>query len=78
MGLTFAYVKMWTGTLWAPILMHAINNGFALGSAWMNDGTLESTSSIPLFMSILGLLPFAAGGLWLRYIQRQHTAWVRK
>lgn len=78
MGLTFAYVKMWTGTLWAPILMHAINNGFALGSAWMNDGALESTSSIPLFMSILGLLPFAAGALWLRYIQRQHTAWVRK
>lgn len=78
MGLTFAYVKMWTGTLWAPILMHAINNGFALGTAWTNNGVLESTSSIPLYASALGLVPFIAGALWLRHIQRQHTAWVRK
>jgi membrane protease YdiL (CAAX protease family) len=77
MGLTFAYVKMWTGTLWAPILMHAINNGFALGSAWMNEGVLETTSPLPLYATLLGVIPFIAGAWWLRQIQRRHTAWVR-
>jgi len=68
---------MWTGTLWAPILMHAINNGFALGSAWMNEGVLETTSPLPLYATLLGVIPFIAGAWWLRQIQRRHTAWVR-
>lgn len=78
MGFSFAYVKMWTGTIWAPILMHGINNGFALFSAYFNEGALETTSSLPLWLSFAGVIPFALGVHWLRSIQRQHTAWLRK
>jgi hypothetical protein len=65
MGLVFGYIKHWTGTLWAPIALHFVNNGFALGSAYRNDGQLltESTLNGTLW-SLLGVFALIAG-LWI-------------
>ena len=65
MGVIFGYIKHWTGTLWAPIALHFVNNGFALGSAYQNDGQLltESTLNGTLW-SVLGVLTLTAG-LWI-------------
>ena len=65
MCVIFGYIKHWTGTLWAPIALHFVNNGFALGSAYMNDGQLltESTLNGTLW-SVLGVLALTAG-LWI-------------
>ena len=65
MGVMFGYIKHWTGTLWAPIALHFVNNGFALGSAYQNDGQLltESTLNGTLW-SVLGVLALTAG-LWI-------------
>ena len=65
MGLVFGYIKHWTGTLWAPIALHFVNNGFALGSAYQNDGQLLTESTLNgTFWSLLGLFALIAG-LWM-------------
>ena len=65
MGVIFGYIKHWTGTLWAPIALHFVNNGFALGSAYLNNGQLltESTLNSTLW-SLLGVFALTAG-LWI-------------
>jgi len=65
MGVIFGYIKHWTGTLWAPIALHFVNNGFALGSAYLNNGQLltESTLNGTLW-SLLGVFALTAG-LWI-------------
>ena len=65
MGVIFGYVKHWTGTLWAPIALHFINNGFALGTAYLNNGQLLTERSlIGDVWPVIGLLPLALG-LWM-------------
>mgnify|MGYP001112772644 CR=1 FL=1 len=77
MGILLGYTKLWTGSLWGPILLHSINNGFALFSSYAAGGALQNQSTMALHWSILGLLPLILGIYWLRNIQRKHTAWMR-
>lgn len=37
MGAMFGYVFIWTGSLWAPILMHFTNNGLAVIAYYLMD-----------------------------------------
>ena len=46
MGVVFGYLKHWTGSIWVPIGLHLINNATALGSAYLNDGTLLEESTM--------------------------------
>ena len=65
MGIIFGYIKHWTGTLWAPIALHFINNGFALGTAYLNEGQLLTESALNgTLWTALGSLALASG-LWL-------------
>ncbi|MDC6481439.1 type II CAAX endopeptidase family protein [Schleiferiaceae bacterium] len=65
MGIIFGYIKHWTGTLWAPIALHFINNGFALGTAYLNKGQLLTESALNgTLWTALGSLALASG-LWL-------------
>ena len=78
MGLTFGFVRIWTGSLWAPIMLHALNNAFALGSAYLNNGVLPDTSVVAgSWISALGLIPCILGLVWLKKIYQAHTAWLR-
>ncbi len=72
MGVIFGYIKHWTGSLWAPIALHFINNGVALSSAYLNNGQLptESTLNNPLW-PLLGLV-LLGSGLWI--VSRQKPA----
>ena len=72
MGAMFGYVFVWTGTLWAPVIMHFVNNGLAVIAYYFIDETEENTSwadtigagntwwlgicSILLTIALLGLL----------------------
>lgn len=65
MGIIFGYIKHWTGTLWAPIALHFINNGFALGTAYLNEGQLLTESALNATLwTALGSIALASG-LWL-------------
>lgn len=77
MGIILGALKLWTGSLWAPILVHFINNAYALLTAYMNEGNLEATGSPHLAFTAVGLIALGLGLWWLRNIQHQHTAWLR-
>jgi membrane protease YdiL (CAAX protease family) len=67
MGILFGYVSVWTKSLWTPILLHAINNGFALLTSYANDGVLETSNSIAgTFGSFAGILSLFIGVFWLK------------
>ena len=73
MGAMFGYVFVWTGSLWAPILMHFTNNGVAvvsyylMGDAKMGETWADTVGAGPMWW--LGVLSIVVvGGLlyWLR------------
>lgn len=65
MGIIFGYARWWTGTLWVPVALHFINNGYALLSAYSNDGVLNTESSmVGSPQSFIGIGVFLVG-LWL-------------
>lgn len=79
MGAMFGYVFVWTGSLWAPILMHFTNNGVAvvsyylMGDAKMGETWADTVGAGPMWW--LGVLSIVVvGGLlyWLRRLN--HSA----
>ena len=71
MGIIFGYARLWTGTLWVPIALHFINNGYALASAYLNEGVLNTENTmVGSPISFLGIGVFIIG-LWLT---RKHQA----
>tara|TARA_B100000900_G_scaffold414107_1_gene439838 strand:+ start:5723 stop:6634 length:912 start_codon:yes stop_codon:yes gene_type:complete len=76
MGVLLGYTKYWTGSLWAPIILHSINNGFALLSSYSAGGELQTESTIALGWSMLGLVPLILGIVWLRSIRIKHSTWL--
>lgn len=79
MGAMFGYVFVWTGSLWAPILMHFTNNGVAvvsyylMGDAKMGETWADTVGAGPMWW--LGVLSIVVvGGLlyWLR--RHNHSA----
>ena len=48
MGILLSYAKYWTGSLWAAILLHSINNGFALFSSYAAGGELQYESTMDI------------------------------
>jgi len=71
MGMVFGYLKHWTGSIWVPIGLHFINNATALGSAYLNDGSLleESTMAGSIWSYVGPILVLA--GLYTMYTQRK-------
>lgn len=77
MGVLLALTKEWTGSLWAPIALHCINNGFALVSSYLSDGALQNESTMAIGWSLLGVLPLAFGLYWLQLVRKKHLAWLK-
>jgi uncharacterized protein len=43
LGAMFGYLYLWTGTLWAPVLAHFLNNGAAVIVSWLsNTGVIHA------------------------------------
>ena len=62
MGALFGYVLVWTGSLWAPILMHFVNNALVVTlSTWLTPISTENAQ------------PTA---MWIETIGRESTWWV--
>lgn len=72
LGLVLGYVRQWSGSLWAPSLMHFVNNAaivvsaYFFDQAYLDEGTLAEESP---WWSSLGLLLFFA--LLAAYALRQ-------
>lgn len=45
LGAFFGYLLYWTGSLWVPILLHALNNSIYVVAEWMSYGT-DSPSAV--------------------------------
>lgn len=77
MGMVLGYAKVWTGSLWAPILLHLINNGYALATAYIDPKTFANAIDLPYdFTGLFGILPLLIGLWWLRSIHQANTAWI--
>jgi membrane protease YdiL (CAAX protease family) len=68
-GLLFAALRIWTGSLWASVIAHAVNNGIA-GVAFLY-GYQDPDIPTPPWILILGALLFAVGLLLLPKILRK-------
>lgn len=78
MGAMFGYVFVWTGSLWAPILMHFTNNGVAvvsyylMGDAKMGETWVDMVGAGPMWW--LGVLSIVVvGGLLYRLRRLNHS-----
>lgn len=78
MGAMFGYVFVWTGSLWAPILMHFTNNGVAvvsyylMGDAKMGETWADTVGVGPMWW--LGVLSIVVvGGLLYRLRRHNHS-----
>jgi hypothetical protein len=62
LGVMFGYLYFWTGTLWAPVFAHFINNGTAVILSYLsNRGTIHANyenfgSTDNIFLIILSLV----------------------
>ena len=78
MGSMFGYVFVWTGSLWAPILMHFTNNGVAvvsyylMGDAKMGETWADTVGAGPMWW--LGMLSIVVVvGLLYRLRRLNHS-----
>lgn len=78
MGAMFGYVFVWTGSLWAPILMHFTNNGVAvvsyylMGDAKMGETWADTVGAGPMWW--LGVLSIVVVvGLLYRLRRLNHS-----
>ena len=58
-GVLYAYVLFYTQTIWAPILMHFVNNGIAVALAYVapyNAWYAEIWENLPMFLLVYGVL----------------------
>lgn len=81
MGAMFGYVFVWTGNLWAPILMHFTNNGLAvivyylMGDAETDKTWADTIGSGPMWW--LGVLSIVLVGLLLYLIRHRFCSFVK-
>jgi membrane protease YdiL (CAAX protease family) len=68
-GLLFAALRIWTGSLWASVIAHAVNNGIA-GVAFLY-GYQDPDIPTPAWLLVLGAVLFVAGLLMLPKIVRK-------
>lgn len=59
MGAMFGYVFVWTGSLWAPILMHFTNNGIAVVAYYLTGPTTNDQGLTTNWADTVG-----AGPMW--------------
>ncbi|MHA7100158.1 CPBP family intramembrane glutamic endopeptidase [Roseivirga pacifica] len=73
LGAIFGYLYVWSGNIWYPIIGHIANNGIGvivayLFSLGLIDSDMEDPESMPITLSLIGLIFFAA----LMFLFRNH------
>lgn len=69
LGLILGYLYYWTQNLWAPILMHFLNNGFQVGILYMTGTDLSQpgeTTGVTVWSIILSVIVLYAGSEYLK------------
>lgn len=64
LGAIFGYLYVWSGNIWYPIAAHMTNNGISvlviyLANVGVIDLDIDSAESIPLSVSLIGLVAFS-------------------
>lgn len=71
LGAFFGYLLLWSGSLWLPILAHAINNSlYIILKYTTGSGDLEPTSAAGSWAAITVSAVLTAVGLWLLWKSR--------
>jgi len=77
LGLLLAYLFVWTGSIWVPVLVHFFNNGIAVVAAWLYErgsiGTSVDTigESPQAFMIISSLVMVVVLTSMIRYYENK-------
>jgi len=75
LGLLLAYLFIWSGSIWIPVIVHFFNNGIAVVAAWLYERGSISTSvdaigeSPQTFMIIASLLMVVVLTAMIRYYE---------
>jgi len=77
LGLLLAYLFVWTGSIWVPVLVHFFNNGIAVVAAWLYERGSIGTSvdaigeSPQAFMIISSLVMVVVLTFMIRYYENK-------
>lgn len=46
LGVFFGYAYLWSGSLWVPVIGHALNNSMVVAATWMNGGNVSDNAAV--------------------------------
>lgn len=55
LGAIFGYLLVWTGSLWVPVIAHALNNSVVVISSYFHPTTPEATNAIETSFETIGV-----------------------
>ena len=55
LGAIFGYLLVWTGSLWVPVIAHALNNSVVVISSYFYPTTPEATNAIEISFETIGV-----------------------
>ena len=55
LGAIFGYLLVWTGSLWVPVIAHALNNSVVVISSYFHPTTPEATNAIEISFETIGV-----------------------
>lgn len=73
MGALLGASKLWTGSLWTPILLHLINNLAALLTAYNQNGYQSTPPTSQPLWSLIGLALLLTSAWLLRTLRKQYA-----
>jgi len=75
LGLIFGYIVILTGNLWSSILLHFLNNGFALTLEFLSRKGIISTDSYWFHFGPLSLVISILVAIGLIYLLKKQSKW---
>ena len=73
LGAYFGYLLLWSGSIWLPMLVHALNNSMFIIMKYMTgtgDPVIGEQGSAESAIAIAVSAALTAGGLWMLYSMR--------
>ena len=55
LGAIFGYLLVWTGSLWVPVIAHALNNSVVVISSYFHPTTPEAANAIEISFETIGV-----------------------
>lgn len=79
LGAFFGYLLLWSGSLWLPVIAHALNNTLYVLTAWHQVRTVGTQALdaepelMPVWLTVASVLATAAALVWLYRLRQGAT-----